>query len=414
MTATIAARLAAEEQLLRGSSHSGLYRDRVRAPADTVASMRGAFSELGITRIARVTNLDRIGIPVFLAVRPNAKTLAVTQGKGIDDNSARASAIMEAAEQAIAEQPRVVPRIASMAELNANGESYVLPDRFLRRAQTAPVAHAPLAWMEGADLLNSQVTWAPYDAVRLDFTEPEPVGHPFWQSTDGLAAGNILLEAVLHGLCERIERDASALWAFRSTDDVQAHCVDPAAFDDRVLSDLVGCIEQAGLRIRLFDITSDIGVPTYFSIIVEPHPTGRGWRHFDLSRGTGCHPFDVRAAIRAVTEAAQSRVTAISATRDDFSPSLYDAPLEPDLHVFRLAEPKAIEPRARAGSDGLLGPLLDRLRVRGVRSVVVVPMGGEELGFSTAKVIVPDLEDPQENKHRRLGRRAVNTMLAAV
>ena len=57
--------------------------------------------------------------------------------------------------------------------------------------------------------------------------------------------------------------------------------------------------------------------------------------------------------------------------------------------------------------------MLDRLRARGIRSVVVVPLGGEEFGISVVKVIVPDLEDPPESKHRRLGRRAINAMLAA-
>ena len=406
-------RLADEEARLSRSAHSGLYHDRVCDPADTVASLRPFFPSLGITRLARVTGLDRIGIPVYQAVRPNAKTLAVTQGKGIDNDSARASAVMEAAEQAIAEQPSAPCRTASIDELSMWGEVFVELKRFLAPGRRAPPADLPMQWLWGFDLLGGRVTWAPRDVVRLDFTERRPTSHPFWQSSDGLASGNILLEAILHGLCERIERDASALWSFRTADQVCARCVDPYAFHDSTLSLLIDQIAAGGLQLRLFDITSDIGIPAYFAVLAEPTPTGTSWRHFDLSRGTGAHPYAVRAAIRAVTEAVQSRLTAISAARDDFLPDLYEAPLRADLHVFRLAEPGWIEPPHLEASAGLLELLLRRLRAGGIRSVIVVPIGGEDYGISVAKVIVPDLEDPPESKHRHLGRRAVNAMLAA-
>ncbi|MGO8078030.1 YcaO-like family protein, partial [Rhizobium leguminosarum] len=39
--------------------------------------------------------------------------------------------------------------------------------------------------------------------------------------------------------------------------------------------------------------------------------------------GFGCHPDPVRAALRAITEAAQSRLTSIAGSRDDFSPRIY-------------------------------------------------------------------------------------------
>ena len=54
--------------------------------------------EVGITRLANVTGLDRIGIPVVQAVRPNSRSLSVSQGKGVDMDSAKASAMMEAFE----------------------------------------------------------------------------------------------------------------------------------------------------------------------------------------------------------------------------------------------------------------------------------------------------------------------------
>ena len=372
------------------------------------------FKQLGITRVASVTALDRIGIPVYLATRPNSCTLAVTQGKGIDDDSARASAIMEAAEQAIAERPRVSVVTASAQDLVDSGESFVGPARFLRRGAALPGERENLDWIEGYDLLEEERCWVPLDAVALDFTRWRE--HPFWQSSDGLASGNVLLEAVLHGLCERVERDASALWSFSDQDQILARCVDPEDFEDGVLSALIAQVSAAGLVLRMFDITSDIGIPAYFAVISERRPEGEVGRHFDMSRGTGCHPLGVRAAIRAVTEAAQSRLTAISGARDDILPEMYAAPLKSDLHVFRDAWLSARRPTLGGGDrrpGDHLALMLGRLRGRGIRSAVVVPLGGEEMGFSVAKVVVPDLEDPPESRHRRLGRRALNAMLGA-
>src|SRR5439155_960795 len=53
---------------------------------------------IGITRVANITGLDRIGIPVVTVCRPNARSLSVSQGKGVTLAAARASGLMEATE----------------------------------------------------------------------------------------------------------------------------------------------------------------------------------------------------------------------------------------------------------------------------------------------------------------------------
>src|SRR5437016_3701638 len=59
----------------------------------------------GITRVTDITQLDRIGIPVCVSVRPGAAkgSLCVHAGKGLTPGEARASALMEAVEFAAAE-----------------------------------------------------------------------------------------------------------------------------------------------------------------------------------------------------------------------------------------------------------------------------------------------------------------------
>jgi ribosomal protein S12 methylthiotransferase accessory factor len=83
---------------------SSLYKNftygthRLCAPAETFNRISQHFATVGITRIADVTGLDMIGIPVCNAVRPNAKSLSVSQGKGANLLLAKVSAAMEAIE----------------------------------------------------------------------------------------------------------------------------------------------------------------------------------------------------------------------------------------------------------------------------------------------------------------------------
>ena len=77
---------------------------RVAAPIETLARVRPHMARLGITRLGNITGLDRIGIPVAIAVRPNSRSVSVSQGKGLDLPQAMASALMEANEGFHAEE----------------------------------------------------------------------------------------------------------------------------------------------------------------------------------------------------------------------------------------------------------------------------------------------------------------------
>jgi ribosomal protein S12 methylthiotransferase accessory factor len=71
---------------------------RTLDPARTLARVQPHLARMGITRIANVTGLDRIGVPVVMVCRPNARSLAVSQGKGLTLDAAKASGVMEALE----------------------------------------------------------------------------------------------------------------------------------------------------------------------------------------------------------------------------------------------------------------------------------------------------------------------------
>lgn len=82
---------------------------RARHPEETLRIIQPYIKKAGITRIASLTGLDNIGIPVYTCIRPNSKNLSTSQGKGITDSLAMCSAYMEAIEHYYSEN--VVPTI---------------------------------------------------------------------------------------------------------------------------------------------------------------------------------------------------------------------------------------------------------------------------------------------------------------
>ncbi len=402
--------LNADIALLRERGAAETHSDRLHRAHETVARMRPRFSRFGITRLAEVTGLDRIGIPVWMAVRPNSKTLAVSQGKGFTDAAAQASAVMEAAEIASAELFPVPRRMTTGRELLDAGELPMSLNNLIASGEELITDKEALAWVEGYDLLQRRTVWVPAEAAAILPAEESGGRSRYWQSSDGLASGNIMLEAVVHGLCERIERDADVLWHFRTDDQVLEACVDPKSLRDGGVNELAERIDRSGFQLRLFDITSNVGVPTFFAA-VAPKPDGheKHWKHFDLSAGSGAHPSPARAAVRAITEAAQSRVTSITGARDDFDPNLYSTQLNADLTIYLKAEPESRDDlaaeRPPEPADNLHF-MLAQLQQVGVTSVIVVPIELDD-GYAVAKVLVPELEHPPGSRRQRYGQRVM-------
>ncbi|HEX8822900.1 MAG TPA: YcaO-like family protein [Archangium sp.] len=210
--------------------HSGTH--RLVPPEATVARVQGLLPIMGITRVANVTGLDTIGIPVVMVIRPNARSLSVSQGKGGELASARASGLMEAIELYHAEHITHPLKLATFNELRFTHRMVdvtALPALSISQFH----GHFRTLWIEGRSLFDEGSTWVPYELVHMDYTLPLPSGSgSFLMSSSGLASGNHPLEAVNHALCELIERDATTL--FRLSGEQARHRlrVDPATVDD--------------------------------------------------------------------------------------------------------------------------------------------------------------------------------------
>src|ERR1051325_6080824 len=80
-------------------------RTTLRDGPHRAASLEGTWARFapaqrraGITRIADLTGLDTLGIPVFTAIRPMGRSLSTQQGKGTTALAAKVSALMESLE----------------------------------------------------------------------------------------------------------------------------------------------------------------------------------------------------------------------------------------------------------------------------------------------------------------------------
>jgi len=390
------------------------YSDRICSAADTLRRIEPLLPRYGITRLARLTGLDRIGIPVWNAVAPNAKSITISQGKGVSDIDAKVSAAMEALERAVAGNPEVETFIdcwRSLAEAGRRAER--LPG-LIGAGQEDIGPDEPIEWVTGADVIDGSPVCLPYQATILDRTQ---VQCRFWQSSDGLASGNTLDEAILHGLLERIERDAHVLWQVAS-DRGAARGVDPLAFHEPAISTMMEKIVAAGLILRLFDITTDIGIPCYTALLGPANIADmKNVRFFDVTHGSGAHPNPARAVIRAITEAAQSRLTFISGARDDIHPETFNRPLPEEIRMRLMAGASGTPvdaPAFPSGAPALLSHTLAQLRAAGITNIFAVPLAAGNAPFSVAKIFVPQLENPEGPRKRRFGVRAISRSLGIV
>jgi ribosomal protein S12 methylthiotransferase accessory factor len=174
---------------------------RTIAPDDTLARVASTARQIGITRLGNVTGLDRIGIPVTVAVRPNSRSFSVSQGKGLGLSQALASALMEAIELFHGENLMARTVVASFRELSA-GTCVVPPDLLCGTGNPLP-DRTRIAWIEGYDLIGREACWVPWEIVHTDYTLPTShSSEHFLSGTNGIAAGNHLVEAA----CARCAR----------------------------------------------------------------------------------------------------------------------------------------------------------------------------------------------------------------
>ena len=354
---------------------------------------------LGVTRVARVTGLDRTGVEVACAIRPGGHVLQVTNGKGLSLRSAELGALSEAAELACAERIQLASLgWGTPAELRGGGMAIVAPEEL--GGERAP--HLPIAWGRGVELGSGQAVLVPAVAVHV----PPPgaaslgVSDLRWTS-NGMGAHPSRPAALTHALLEVIERHELALalpdgW---TEDAVQRFRLSAGAAERAAprAAALARRLTHRGFEVHLFALPTRIGLSTAAALLFDGEDSA-----VPLTAGYACRLDPDGAVLAALLEAAQSRLTDIHGAREDVAQAERGG-VERLRRACRAGRPRPRprppsprpSPRRGRGREGALDlpcrTILRALRRAGFPRAIAVDLAPEGLPLHVVKVLVPGL-----------------------
>lgn len=357
---------------------------RTREPEQTLDLITPRLAEFGVTRLADVTGLDVIGIPVVMSVRPLSMTLSVSQGKGVTLPLAKVSAAMESIELWHAENrvPAAETTTAAARDLELPYDATALEQHH----RSLLTDRTRLGWITAENLRDGGTTLVPRDSVQLGEIPAHWRTDDLVSGSNGLASGNTVDEATVHAVYELIERDCTA----GLVDLPAAHRVVVASksVDDPHCADLIDRVHHADGWLELVDAGSPRwpGIACYSCYLWLPD-TGL------ITCGSGAHRDPRIALSRAITEAVQSRLTVIAGTRDDLDERAYRE--EADTAPARLGTETTwpdLEPMTADTDSGELAGLVALLAsATGAPSMRVVLTPPEETDFAVVRVVCPDM-----------------------
>ena len=418
-----------EPILLRSQKKlTGKLSSRIKPVEETIKTILPVSSNIGITRLADITNMDILGIPNFSAVLPGTEDyIWVYSGKGPTRMDAKASALMESIE-----------RYSSLPSGNRNK---MIQGSYKEVSKVSKILHPSnvvepmileyddemiMDFLSGYDLVNNERILIPAPLALFRYSPKPPAINPFaYHHTNGLASGNVLEEAICHSLCELIERDAASLAELNASalpynflrtmtkylsdngleidpvdgtefvdDDSKYPDVDISNIDFKPISNLVKKFNDAKIPLIIKDITSPIGVPTFNASSIEWITEDYGY----LAEGHGTHPDARIALLRAITEVSQTRAANIQGARDDLRKISYGNSNSDEKKTWQFMKSKNTIQFSEIKSfihDDILDDInfiLSRLVSNGLKQVIVVDLTNPQIMIPVVRTIVPGLE----------------------
>src|SRR6202051_4354973 len=253
----------------------------------TVARFRKHVSPLTgvVTRLERIEadlpmNTNYYAAHNFSAPAQNVNELRAgltggSFGKGSSAEQAEASALMEAIERYSGifqgDEIRATRRFTDFAPGDAIlpndvllfSDAQYLPEQTgeedSHETQMAPAPFDPSArieWSPVWSLRDGRFKYIPTGLLYFFYSGPAA----FHADSNGCAAGNTREEAIVQGFLELVERDAYAIWWYKRLRRAE---LDLTAFDDSYVRDVQTQFADAGRKLWVLDVTSDLGIPTY-------------------------------------------------------------------------------------------------------------------------------------------------------
>jgi ribosomal protein S12 methylthiotransferase accessory factor len=259
----------------------------------------------------------------------------------------------------------------------------------------------PIDWVRVTNLSDGSADRLPADLALRRSGAARDFTAPFKLST-GCGAGASLEDAVLHGICELIERDAVALW-WRGGRRGRSLADDDEA--SRAGTELLAALRR-GLTSRttwLLDITTEFGVPCIVAASVDAHGKSFVCGHAARPSRTAA----VRAAILEMCQLELGQAVIAAKLREGGEAALNAADRQHlhrasmiDAAACALLHPASIapeQPRPLARQE-----IIGRLAERGVQ-LFVLDLTRPAFGVPVARVVAPVLQlEPSPITTRRL------------
>lgn len=343
------------------------------------------FERYGITRVADITGLDRIGVPVTTVTRPNSPTISINSGKGLTLKDAVISGVMEALEIAIAEEHNGNPISASWDEIEASAFS-VIPSHQIQRTKDSFFSrHLPFSWEKMIDALSKEEVYVP--SVQVGMKIYSGYGHllPFQVGSNGLASGGCLHDATLSAIYEVIERDAWSISHLKMRVGKEVPKIRLETIQSEVVKELIERINAQGIGVHLFQCT--VSASNVFGAYIVDSD--------GVFLGFGCNLSPEIAAIRALTEACQGRLCYIAGARDDLFRRNFEV-LKKQINAHKILssqketldfppEPEPVHPIEE------LGIVIDQVGSTGNR-ILAKRLTPEGVGIEVVRVMIPGYE----------------------
>jgi ribosomal protein S12 methylthiotransferase accessory factor len=378
---------------------------------------------VGITRVAVITGLGTLGIPNAQAFRPDGQwSSTVGSGKSETLTGARIGAVMEevekwAQERYSQEVERHIDCVASFEQLRRRGAVAVDPLSLDLPYDSQYQRGMALPWVRCLDLVSGTPCLLPAAAATHTRMPQDiyysPRGARKTVTSNGLASGMVLAEALTHALCEYVERHARAMDAIVHENPggprAERRAVVDLAQAPASTRRLVRRIERAGYRLVARPIAGDIAIPSFVATILMPEGSaermlfGDGWQQ---ASGWAAHPDPGIALDMAILEASQTIMSQVAGAREDLAlaarslgrhertESRRQAWLTPEFDRDAPRLPFDVVP-GFVSSDAAADVrwIVRQLRLAGLDRVLMLDYSTDEIAPAhVVRVIVPGLE----------------------